>query len=142
MRAPAPNAKDDDKLAELLGSIVNLNDTMAQLQLGMKSINAARQLGADVRQIIPNAGLLSNSAGRIAGINLYNGGAAASVVTVRDGTDANAAAILILAVPVGGTIAQWFMPGGISYSRGLFVTVAGDAAVQGAVYTGGPGARL
>lgn len=74
-------------------------------------------------------------AGYIAGFTVREtSGAAAAVVNLRDGSDASAPLLATIALPSGTGAQEWFLPGGIKFTRGLYVDVAAGSAI-GVVYT-------
>jgi len=142
MRAPAPDPEVAAAVAASLGALPNLNATAQQIHRVMRSIDAARSLGAEARPIIAGSpGLLSASIGRLAGVNFHETSGAASVVRLFDGIDPSGTLLLALTVPANGAVSPWFLPGGISFGRGLFLTVSAGV-IEGAAYLGttlGPG---
>jgi hypothetical protein len=133
-RAARPSHADD-QLAATLGAIADLNDNLQQLHAGVKTTNAIRRLGAEPRLLLGVSQKLSNSPGRLAGVALRETAGAAAVVRVRDGFDANGDLILPIALAANASILEWFLPGGISYTAGLFFEVV-SGAVEGCLYTG------
>jgi hypothetical protein len=63
-------------------------------------------------------------------------GGAPATVNLHDGGDAGAPQILQVGVAAGATDSQWFGPGGVSLSEGLFLEIVTGALV-GAVFLRG-----
>lgn len=126
-------AEQSEHLTHLLGAVTNLNDTMLQLHLGMKTRNAQRLVGTIPRQLpTPIGGLVSASPGIIAGIILRDTGGSGATVWLYDGIDPNGPLIWTGQVPDGGYVSHWYLPGGISHTAGLYVGVDGGA-VEGVI---------
>lgn len=128
--------KADEALAAALGAVANLNDNARQLVQGLKTYNGARRLGAESRIIAGGqSGRLSNSPGRLAGYALRETAGAAAVVRLLDGPDANGDMLLSLSLAANESTRDWYLPGGISFTQGLFVVVV-SGAIEGNVYLG------
>lgn len=134
---PARPSRGDEKLAQLLGAISDLNDSLQQLHAGVKTSNAIRRVGAESRPILNGASTsISRNLGRVAGYSIRETtGAAAAVVRIRDGFDATGDLLLTIALPAAGSAVEWFMPGGIAFTVGCFLEVV-SGAVEGAVHLG------
>jgi hypothetical protein len=134
-----PPPIDPAELGRLVGAVTNLNDTMIQIRLGQKTREGIRQLGTDPRSLAlaadapGNPGLVSQSPGLIGGVNFRETSGVATVVRVLDGSDSGGALLWSCALAANGSITQWFLPGGISHTGGVYVQVTGGV-IEGAVY--------
>lgn len=136
-RRPAQRpSSDDDHLATLIHAVANLNNTMGQLDQGLKTRNAIATRGAVPRVIVNGlSGSLSRSPGVVAGFALRETAGAPAVVKVYDSADANGDLILPVALLANQSLCQWLLPKGISYTLGLFVQVV-SGSIEGAIFTG------
>jgi hypothetical protein len=135
----------DELLAQHLGAVVNLNDTMGQLHVGLKTLRGVQLLGAEPRALALNsAGYaasqgISRSAGRLAGFSFREVTGAAAVIRLRDGADRDLAAngdLLVTVSLIGNeSDRDWFMPGGISFGYGVYVEIV-SGTVEGTIYLG------
>ena len=134
-----PQGVQPAELGQLLGAVTNLNDTMIQISSGQKTREGIRQLGTDPRSILiaagaaGNPGFISQSPGLIGGINLHETAGVATVVRVLDGTDPSGGLLWACSLPALGSVTEWFLPGGISHTTGVYIQVTGGA-VEGAIY--------
>lgn len=136
-RRAARPSHADEQLAQALGAIANLNDNVQQLHAGIKTQNAIVRLGADVRQIVNGASCkLSSAAGRVAGYAIRETtGSGTALIRIRDGFDATGDLLLPISLAASESARDWFMPGGISYTAGLYIEVV-SGSIEGVVFTG------
>ena len=134
---PARPSRGDEKLAQLLGAISDLNDSLQQLHAGVKTSNAIRRVGAETRPIINSANTsISRNLGRLAGYSIREtSGTASAVVRIRDGFDNTGDILLTISLTAAESTRDWFMPGGIAFTIGCYLEVV-SGAVEGAVFLG------
>lgn len=141
-----------DHLAAALGAVTQLNDTMQELHLGMKTRRGARLVGADAHPFsLPSApfasaaaagnpgAIIGPSTGALMGFSLRETGASATMVHILDGNDLGGLLLWTGNLPSLASETEWF-PGGISYSNGIYIHPFQGAAggvVEGVLYTAG-----
>jgi hypothetical protein len=130
-------SRADDQLAELLHAASNLNDAAGQLRHGLKTIGAARQLGATPRIVVNGASQrLSASIGRLAGFSFTETTAvqgATAKVRLHDGIDVNGDTLMTITLGANESAREWFLPQGISFETGLYVEVI-SGSIEGTVF--------
>lgn len=111
-----------------------LDSIAAQLQ---PSRNAVPLSGAEYRSMVASGGAgvrVMSSAGRIAGFSVRETtGAAPALVKLHDGFDLNGDLVMTISLAAGESARDWFWPGGISCTYGLFVEVA-SGTIEGVAY--------
>jgi len=102
-----------------------------------RSRNAVPLSGAEYRSLVASSGIgvrVMSSPGRIAGFSVRETTAAApALVKLRDGADINGDLVMTISLSAGESARDWFWPGGISLTYGLFVEVAAGA-IEGVAY--------
>jgi len=131
--------RDDEHLAAVLGAVQNLNDTMGQLHVGLKTLRSVQQLGAEPRPLRGVSQSVSHSPGRLAGIQLREtSGTNPALIRLHDSAhtlDANGDLVIEYSLLPNESARDWFMPGGISFAYGLYVEVV-LGTISGVVYLG------
>jgi|GEM_PF-6712720 hypothetical protein len=101
------------------------------------SRNAMPLHGAEYRSLVAGAGTgvrVMSSPGRIAGFSVRETtGAAAALVKLHDGADIGGDLVMTISLSAGESARDWFWPGGISLTYGLFCEVT-TGAIEGVAY--------
>ena len=111
------------------------------LEHGLAEIGSSRNTvplhGAEYRSIVASDGTgvrVMSSPGRIAGFSVRETtGAAAALVKLRDGADIGGDLVMTISLSAGESARDWFWPGGISLTYGLFCEVT-TGAIEGVAY--------
>lgn len=116
------------------------------LETGLDSIRAElvtsrnavpRLAGAEYRSLVSSDGTgarVMSSPGRVAGFSVRETtGAASALVKLHDGADATGDLVMTISLSAGESARDWFWPGGIALTYGLFIEVA-TGAIEGVAY--------
>ncbi len=114
---------------------------LAQLRTDLaESVGGVLLRGARVVQVGTAAGATARpttSAGALVGFSLRNtSDATTATVALRDGPDNAGVLVATVQLAPSESVRDWFGPGGLSLSEGLYVDVT-TGAVEGAVYLRG-----
>jgi len=104
----------------------------------VRSRNAVRLSGAEYRSLVAVSGgpgvRVMSSPGRIAGFSVRETtGAAPALVKLHDGPDIGGDLVMTISLSAGESARDWFWPGGISLTYGLFAEIA-TGAIEGVAY--------
>lgn len=131
--AKKPN-RADEQIAAALGAVQNLNGVLGMVHRGIQSINGAQSVGVQARQLNGNDQTLSSSAGRLAGLTLFEtSDTGRAVVKIRDGFDATGDLLAVISLAAGESVRDWFMPHGIAFVTGVYVEIV-TGTIEGAVH--------
>lgn len=101
------------------------------------SRNTVPLSGAEYRSMVASTGTgvrVMSSPGRIAGFSVRETtGAGPALVMLHDGADIGGDLVMTISLSAGESARDWFWPGGISLTYGLFVEVA-TGSIEGVAY--------
>lgn len=127
---------------EAFGSrVVTMIDAVDRLRASMMHSQLAVALqAAEVRQVQTGAkdSIVSTSGGRLVGWALRETAGATALAYLRDGVDPDGAIIVPISLSAGESTRDVYIPGGLSFGRGLFLDVV-SGAIEGSVWLGGNG---
>ena len=102
-----------------------------------RSRNAVPLSGAEYRSMVSSGGAgvrVMSSPGRIAGFSVRETtGAGPALIKLHDGADVGGDLVMTISLVAGESARDWFWPGGISLTYGLFVEVV-TGAIEGVAY--------
>jgi hypothetical protein len=128
---------EDALLARLEQLPVELQKVSTELSVGLQQYANGNRLRGARAVVVGAAGrpLLWAGPGRLVGWSVHAVGGAVTVV-LHDSRDASGDTLAAIELAAGASQSFWAGPGGVSFGEGLYATISGAGAVEGALWLG------